>query len=252
VQFGYGPDVLKAWPAIAPQVASEDAADLMQGQANLFAATGNVAGLRGLIGSSSYAHAPAETKAEVRYLLAKLLAAKQQWNEAIAEYKAVASLDSVHRVDALFAHYAILKEVQEPLNLAVAVPLLERALEMGSYIEESNSARDRALEELIPLYIYLGRLDEASGLAQEAASTAIKYPASDPDLARLLDQVAVGQFWQAYLGQKSDTDTVRNWSYYAVAADEGELVDPPGQPILDDSERPGGISCWHGADRGSR
>jgi soluble lytic murein transglycosylase-like protein len=235
VATGYFRDLHATLPQIRQQVGAEQAADLLQMEATLYAAQGNLPALRGLTTSAAYSQAPVATKAEVRFLLAKLLSAKQQWNPAIAEHSAVASLKSAHTTESLFAHYSILKDVQEPLNLGVAIPLLQRVVDAPATDAVQASVRQRAAEELIPLLINAGRTSEARAIAGKDLFADVADAATIK--TQLQNWQAVSEFWDGYLsgGQQGDPPAV--WSYYDVsAAADHALVPEAGAPAIDGPE----------------
>jgi soluble lytic murein transglycosylase-like protein len=233
---GYGGDLKLALPAIEKQVSAENAADLLQAKCTIWAASGNVLSLRQAIASPQFTASPVQTRAEVRFLLAKLLAAKKQWNEAIAQNDALAALHSAHEADALYAHYAILKEVQEPLNLSVAVPLLQKAIESSEADGEAAGVRQRAVEELVPLLINAGRSAEARDLADRDLFGEVTNKAElGPEQAEGFKSVS--EFWKGYLSDSRSGGAPAVWSYYDVTnAGDEDLVAVNGTPSIDQPE----------------
>jgi len=216
VQNGYGGDVKALLKQFVGKVKAEDEPDLLQARATLAAANGEVDTLNSLIASPQFNAAPVETRAEVRFLLAELLRAKQQWNAALAQYRAVSEMNSAHCAESLYERYAILKEVQEPLNLGEAVPLLEAALDLGKK-DKQSSICVKCTEELIPLLINAGRKQDAQTLAEEAQDGKLCEPA-DSDTSKP-ELVALGQFWLHRYELESVIKTAVKptvWSYYEL------------------------------------
>lgn len=247
---GYAADLKAALPLLEKQVPADNAADLLLAKCTLYAASGHVPELRAAIASGPYASAPVETKAEVHFLLAKLLAAKQQWNAAIAENDVLANMHSAHESEALYAHYAILKEVQEPLNLGAAIPLLEKTIATGATDAEQVSVRERAFEELIPLLINAGRSSEASSLLGKDPFAEVTEKGK-LDKAQELNWQAVSAFWKGYISDSRPGGQPQVWSYYDVsnAEEQDNLVGANDGPAIEAPENAAEYLAGLGLDK---
>ncbi|MDQ3023450.1 MAG: lytic transglycosylase domain-containing protein, partial [bacterium] len=218
---------------------SKDIPDLLQARATISAAAGDVAALNALVSSPQFAQSPVETRAEVRFLLAKLLRAKKQWNAALEQYRALAELNSAHKAEALLGRYLVLKEVQEPLNLDVAVPLLEDCIKASQSDETTGGLNTvvKALEELVPLLISGNRDSDVRRLL---ADTELPPDRTDDltspkliDITNTIDQLlALQNYWNDYVSSGTEKKKqFNNWTYYELA-DADEFLPSVGPPEL--------------------
>jgi soluble lytic murein transglycosylase-like protein len=215
-QYGGAAETQALLKQLAGKLPAGVSADLLLARATISAAAGDIAGLRSMTASTDFAAAPTDTRAEVRFLLAKLLQAKKQWNAALAEYRAVADLNSAHKAEALLGRYLVLKEVQEPLNLSVAVPLLEEVLSSGKP-SINSAAAPKAAEELIPLLVDAGRQSEARQLADRIKAKEFLDSASQADQQSLTDLASYWQYTYGLEGRSQpEASQPKLWSYYEI------------------------------------
>lgn len=180
---------------------------------------------------------------QIYFEYARLLAAHKQWNQALGYYKSSAKLGGPGAAqggagEAYYRCYAILKQVQEPLDQAVAISLLQQVLEG----HEDSPAYGKAVEELIPLLLNQGGTEAVRRLCrhilEQPADDAAPEAAGARELTRIL-----AQYWLDYLDNKAGRPGARQgagckyWSYYELARGD---VPPLAQPAAPDAvlERP--------------
>jgi soluble lytic murein transglycosylase-like protein len=223
--FGGAVEVQALLKQLVGKVPASAQADLLLGRATISAAAGDAPAISALIATPQFANASVETRAEVRFLLAKVLHAKKQWNAALEQYRAIAEMESVQTAEALLGRYLVLKEVQEPLNLQVAIPLLEECIRAGQADDSADSfaAMVKAFEELVPLLIDSSRNNEARALlADEKIQDDRTDELSSTELLAREESVrklrSLLGFWNGYFETSVESaEPVANWSYYELA-----------------------------------
>jgi len=136
-----------------------------------------------------------ECLAEIYYEYAQLLEGQERYNSALEYYRASFKLGGEHAGEALYQCYAILKQVQDPLNLDRAVEYLRQIVE--DYPQ--STAMPKAVEELLPLLIYRDSPDAAHNLINWVLKQRSPADTEPAKRAALEEMQEVARYFRAYL-----------------------------------------------------
>jgi len=211
--------------------------ELRVGMAVCYRAERNSAAMRELMADANLRDLSDASLGEIYFQYAQMLESEQQWNRALEYYRSTRRLSTARGGTALFRSYAILKHVQEPLDLARSVELLASVVEDYPDCPETP----KAIEELIPLLIYRGETNQAQQLIDWVLDLAIVQDAVTADERYVGEQLSeVALFWQGYLAQQAGRQSaaedalaqirVRYWNYYELISSDELRADLASEP----------------------
>jgi soluble lytic murein transglycosylase-like protein len=198
--------------------------ELRVGMAICHEAERNTTAMRQLMADANLRNLSEASLGEIYYRHAQLLEQDQQWNTAIEYYRSSAVLNGPHGGEAVYRCYAILKRVQDPLNLDRAVEYMQTVVEDYPTCE----AMPKAVEELLPLLIFRGDTTAATYLINWVLDLEPSTEATAVQ-ARMFEQLQeVARFWRAYMfsanGREDDAADERwliplkYWNYYEITS----------------------------------
>jgi len=206
--------------------------ELRVGMAICFRADADAEALRALMADANLRDLSDPSLSAIYYQHALLLEARQEWNTALDYYRSCARLGGAEAGDALYHCYAILKHVQDPLDLDRSVDYLRRVIEQ----HPASESVPKALEELLPLLIHRGDQDAARRLIDWAQDRRPAADATEGERRTLEQMIEVAAYWDAYLleraGRGQAAEEVRAriglkyWNYYELTSNY------PPQPSL--------------------
>ncbi|MBN2081000.1 lytic transglycosylase domain-containing protein [bacterium] len=227
---------------LKPHLAANDRSsweELRVGMAICYRAERNSTAMRELMADANLRDLSDPNLGEIYFQYAQMLESEQQWNRALEYYRSCQRLSSARAGEALYRSYAILKHVQEPLDLARSVELLAQV------VEEFPDSPDvpQAIEELIPLLIYRGETGQAQQLVDWILDLEIVKNVADADDRRTGEQLGeVALFWQGYLARQAGRQTVadealgeirvRYWNYYELISSDDPQADLAVNPTV--------------------
>lgn len=218
--------------------------ELRVGLARCYRAQGDRAAMQALIADPNLRDLSDSRLGEIYFQHASLLQQDQAWNSALEYYKSAAELSEERAGESLLQCYAILKQVQDPLNLDRAVSYLGQVVESYS----SSPALPKAVEELLPLLVYRGERQAARQLIDRLLQRTAPQDAPSPRQQDAAEQLLeVVHFWDAQLleregdakgaAQARGKIPVKYWNYYELTSTyppQPSLAGPPA--ILDVDE----------------
>lgn len=198
--------------------------ELRVGMAICHEAERDTTAMRQLMADANLRNLSEVSLGEIYYRYAQLLEQEQQWNTAIEYYRSSAVLNGPRGGEAVYRCYAILKRVQDPLNLDRAVEYLQAVVEDYPTCE----AMPKAVEELLPLLIFRGDTTAATYLINWVLNLEPSAEAGAAQ-ARTFEQLQeVARFWRAYMlaakGREDDAADERlliplkYWNYYEITS----------------------------------
>lgn len=249
-RFGYAVRTAKLLAALKPHLTDRKRwEELYVGLALCYAAEADLPQMQQLMAQANLRGFSDTSLAQMYFDYAALLAGRQQWNQALGYFRSSAKLGGPSQAqggagEALYRCYAILKQVQEPLNQPAAISLLQEIVEQ----HQESSAYGKAVEELLPLLINQGSAEAARRLCAHEQKRQLP-PETDPARRTVAQLQTLAQYWTDYLDAKAGrshkadagaaTPPVSYWGYYEIASRFPPVIDQPASPraVLEQPER---------------
>ena len=197
--------------------------ELRVAMSECYRAAGDGGALFGLMEQANLAGLSDASMAEIYYNYARLLEQDSRWNDALRYYGYVSKLGDGRAGDAHFRAYAVLKHVQDPLDLAAAVNHLQASINLNS-----GEYYAKAVEELLPLLIWQGNTSGAGKLIDAVLGREQREIKNAEALATAEQLEGVAHYWQAYLADKAGDSAsaqhaqaaipLKYWNYYEICA----------------------------------
>jgi len=241
VRHGFAAEAAVLLDRLKPHLASNYRAsweELRVGMARCYRAERNSAALKDLMADANLRDLSDSQLGEIYFQYARLLQDERRWNGALDYYQSAAKLSGARAGESLYQCYAILKQVQDPLNLERAEQYLLQVVQEYP----TSEAMPKAVEELLPLMIFRGE--------QQAAGELIRWlddrvppngsrSAAEQKTAEQLREVL--SFWRVQLLEKAGDAaealqvkrqiSCKYWNYYEVMSSyppQPELAFEPG------------------------
>ncbi len=201
-----------------------------------YRASGNEAALFALMEEANLGGLSDPVMGQIYYNYARLLEQGARWNDALRYYGFAGQLGGPRAGDARFCSYAVLKHVQEPLDLDRAAGHLQACINAGS-----GEHYAKAVEELLPLLIWQGNTAGARKLIDAVLDKNLPDARETEAYAAAEQLAGVVRFWQAYLADKAGDSMaaeraraaipLKYWNYYEISANY-----PPAPNYLPEAE----------------
>jgi soluble lytic murein transglycosylase len=198
--------------------------ELRTGLSVCYRAAGNASALYGTMEEANLGGLSNHAMAGIYYNYALLCEQREQWTEALRYYGYLSQLGGGRAGDAHFRSYAVLKHVQDPLDLAAASSHLQACIKAGT----GGEFYGKAVEELLPLLIWQGSTAAARRLIDAVLARELPEDASPAAVAESEQLAGVANYWRAYLADKADDSNtaqraraaipLKYWDYYEISA----------------------------------
>ena len=225
-RFGYTESCARLLNRLKPHIADRARwEELRVGLSTCYLDEGSSAAMQDLMQDANLSGMSDAAVAQIYYNNARLLEQNSRWNDALGYYRSVIRLGGTRAGDANFRCYAILKHVQDPLNLDLAEAYLSTVIK--DYPGSEYFAK--AVEELIPLQIFLGQDSNAQSVADYVLTLNPVEPEENWEgYVRALQLQEVALFWRAQLARRRGNETaaaenlaqipLKFWNYYELTS----------------------------------